>query len=212
MEFAPSSLANPSTIVGSTLSGVTIVASTSSGMTVIGATLSGATIIGGTLSGSTLVGVSVNSGSTINIYALPSEQQIRVNRASGQSVNSGADTKVQHTVEASDVSGVFDNAVNYRMTPTISGTYFAIGSALFINMDDNEMCESKIWKNGSEYAFKRDSIAGTGIDRTVICSAMVAMNGTTDYLEHYCYHNHGSARNVGAGATDTFFHVTRISA
>lgn len=217
MEFVPSSLANPSTVVGATLSGVTIVASTSSGMTSIAATLSGATLVGstvmvgGTLSGTSLINATINSGSTVSVYALPSEQQIRVNRASGQTISTGTDTKVQHTVEESDASGVYDNATNYRMTPTISGTYLAIGSCLFINMDDNEYIESSIRKNGSTVAFKKDCIAGTGIDRTVICTAQVSMNGSTDYLEHYCQHNHGSDRNMGSGATDTYFHVIRIS-
>lgn len=193
MDFVESSLANPSNLVGSTLSGVTIVASTSSGMT--------------------FVDGSISSGTTISPAGLGAQQFVSVHRGgSGQSINASTLTKVQHNTEAFDAAGVYDNATNYRMTPTIAGKYHVVAALLYSNMDDQEMIETHIYKNGSSVAFFRASISGNAIDRCAYVAADIDMNGSTDYLEHYAYHTHGSARNITGDSFSCFFQAIRISA
>ncbi len=201
MDFVPSSLANPSNLVGSTLSGVTIVASTSSGLTLAGTTTITGTVnltgvmLGGTISGTALVSVSVNSGSTISVYALPTRQFVHANRSGSNqgSINNNTFTKVNYTNEVFDAAGVFDLS-NERMTPTIAGKYLVLCAAAFSDAVIGDFINSSIYKNGSQ-------IAQVGVENsnnqnnTIICSAYVDMNGSTDYLEHF-------VRQVNAATTD----------
>lgn len=198
MEFVPSSLANPSTLVGSTLSGVTIVASTASGMTLIGAILSGATI---------------NSGSTVNTYALSAKQYIHVNRnnASQSGLSSAAYTKIQHNTEVADADGVYDNATNYRFTPTVSGVYLVRVSAEVNAIDSGEYANSGIYKNGTLYARGREVSGSAGADVIPAVTAYVSMNGSTDYLEHFVYHNHGTSRTLAGDNESCYFQAMWVS-
>jgi hypothetical protein len=203
MDFVQSSLANPSTVVGATLSGVTIVASTSSGMTSIGATLSGATMVNST----------INSGNTISPYAVTSEQYIHVDRNSvaQSSIASITYTKIQHTREIADASGVYDNATNYRFTPTVSGVFLVRASLEIQAMDSGEYANSAIYKNGSLYARGRDWSGDANLDLLPEVTAYVTMNGSTDYLEHFVYHTHPTDRTVQGDPESTFFQAMWVS-
>jgi hypothetical protein len=76
--------------------------------------------------------------------------------------------------ELFDTGNCFDNATNYRFTPTTPGKYqvsfqvFNGGAAPF----------GGIYKNGAEEYRTQQSVNSTG-------SVLIDMNGTTDYLEFY---------------------------
>jgi hypothetical protein len=232
MDLVPSAPGNGQTFTGLTLSGATIVNSSISGSTFVGGTLSGTTILGGTvsgttllattvsgavifsstLSGATIVNSTINSGSTVNSYATTARQFVSVNRGgSSQSITSGTDVKVQHTTELADADGVFDSVTNYRMTPTVSGTFLVVTAVEFVNLDTNDYAESQIWKTGSKVAYVRIPIAGTGVNRSSTCSALVTVNGSTDYIEHYVHHDHGTSRNIAGDAVNTYMHAIWVS-
>lgn len=201
MDFAPSSLANPATILASALSGVSIVASTISGSTIAGSTLSGTTIvastlsgatfIGGTLSGSSLVGVTVNSGSTISVYALPARQFVHVTKTSGQSINNNSFTKVTYQTEVYDDSNVYSSN---RMTPTVAGKYLVVASVSYDDSVASDFLTSSIYKNGSQVAADSNECVASNTN-SALSSAYVNINGSTDYLEHF-------TRQVNAATTD----------
>jgi hypothetical protein len=223
MDFVPSSLANPSTLVGSTLSGVTIVASTASGTTIIGGTISGSTLvgvtltgstfIGGTLSGTSLVSVTVNSGSTISVYALPTAQFVHVNRSGSDQtgVDHAVATQINYTNEVFDAAGVYSLGDD-KMTPTIAGKYLCIGVTSFISLATGDFFSSMIYKNGSQVARADASVNNTD-NVSAVCIAIVDMNGTTDYLEHYCRQaNLATTDRDLYGSTDkTYFMAMRLS-
>jgi len=105
--------------------------------------------------------------------------------ASDQSSIPGATlTKVQFANTHFDTNSNYDNATNYRFTPTIAGYYQinAIGRASGTSVTTALI---DLFKNGSvlrQLASSRDS---TSSSQTLSGSAVVQMNGTTDYLEIY---------------------------
>ena len=107
-----------------------------------------------------------------------------------QTVSNGANTKIQLANEIFDTDNCFDNTTNYRFTPNVAGKYFVYVKAN-AESSNQEMTRLNVYifKNGSysEYTdiMSRDSnyfrIASG------FYSKIVEMNGTTDYLEAYCY-------------------------
>lgn len=199
MEFAPSSLANPSTITSSTLSGVTIVASTASGLTSIASTLSGATIVSST----------INSGNTVSPYALARPQTVFVHRSlSGQTISNTTATKIHHNSVDNDPDSVFDNVTNYRMTPTVTGTYLLSASVGYLSQVSGYLITSRIYKNGSNWKEARAESVGSNI--TAVISAYVIIT-TGDYLEHYTYQESGGDLDMDSDETVTFFQAMWVS-
>jgi len=141
-------------------------------------------------------------------------QSISVNRngVAQNSIVTATDTKVEHTTEAFDASGVYDNSVNYRLTPTIAGKYLVSASIKLTNLTVNKYVKSMIFKNGALLFSARSYSGDSAEDVIVQAVALVEMNGTTDYLEHYVYHNNGSNRNLDGITNATFFQAIRVSA
>lgn len=109
--------------------------------------------------------------------------------ASGsQSLTSGVATKLQLNVEVFDTNSNFDNATNYRFTPTVAG-YYQINGGVLISFSTNNgfLVFSSIYKNGSEYnrgAMYYTSV-GSAIAQGSSVSSVIYCNGSTDYLELY---------------------------
>ena len=95
-------------------------------------------------------------------------------RNGNQSVTNNVWTKIQMQSEVFDTDSCYDNATNYRFTPTKAGKYqvsfqvFNGGTAPF----------GGIYKNGVEVYRTQQSVNATG-------SVLIDMSGTTDYLEFY---------------------------
>jgi len=119
-----------------------------------------------------------------------------VYRATGQGTNSGA-RKVQLNTEEFDVSGVFDAATNNRFQPTIKGIYL-ITAGVGVGPGPGAW-DANISKNGAALRFLAVSSGG---ETLATGSTLVAMNGTTDYLELWC-NTTNSVMILGA-STQTF--------
>jgi hypothetical protein len=204
MDFVPSSLANPSTLVGSTLSGVTIVSSTITGSTLVAVTLTGSTFIGGAISGAT-----ISSGNTISPYAVSAKQFIHVHRNSvAQSISDATWEKVLYTTEVFDADGVFDLG-NDRITPTIAGKYLCIASAGWAALNSGDQVRTSIYKNGASVSEAIAESAGSNL--AVVATELVDMNGTTDYLEHWVYQDGTGAKDLYGAIDRTYFQVSWYS-
>jgi hypothetical protein len=117
---------------------------------------------------------------------------------SNQSITTSTFTKVQCNTEEFDTNSNYDNATNYRFTPTVAGYYQISGCINFSSTTKVEFLTS-IFKNGSE--FKRGvyiNIPTTTNSNNCPVSALVYFNGTTDYVELYGYLN-GSGSLVFSG-------------
>lgn len=126
-----------------------------------------------------------------------------------QSIANNTNTKVQFDTEDYDALGDYDNTTNYRYTPSIAGKYIVACGGGFLSLADQARAIAYIYKNGALYKRDERQSAGGTARQTPKLATYVDMNGSTDYLEVYVYHNHGSAQNLIAGV-DSYFQAWRI--
>lgn len=117
------------------------------------------------------------SGSTSVVFARPSVSQ---------TVSFGVFTKVNFANEVYDSNSEF---INSRFTPTTAG-YYIVNASLYTGRtsgSDSTLTDVYVYKNGSSVgvagSIKYDSYS----QNLTLPSVIVNMNGTTDYIEIYCY-------------------------
>ena len=108
--------------------------------------------------------------------------------SANQSVNSVTQTKLQFDTESKDTDGCYDPTTNYRFTPTTEG-YYHISAGVTGPLGGGIMNMS-LFKNGSLYV-AQGGRAITTATFGLSLSAVIYMNGSTDYLEVYGYQNNG---------------------
>lgn len=99
-------------------------------------------------------------------------------------LTSTTSTKVPLSNKNFDTANAFDNSTNYRFQPTIAG-YYQINGAVYGNTNTGSLsyCVAHLYKNGSVYRSQYEYIS-TG-SNTVSVSAIIYLNGSTDYVELY---------------------------
>jgi hypothetical protein len=129
--------------------------------------------------------------------------------ASTQSLSNATWTKLTFNAEEFDTASCFDSTTNYRFTPTVAG-YYQVNLSIYFDYTVSQFSNAAgaIYKNGS--AFKNISQQGYGGYGTGIVSALIYMNGTTDYLEGYAYISGGSGPAILSNSSSniTFFQAS----
>lgn len=126
--------------------------------------------------------------------------------ASNQSISSSTNVKIPFNTEEFDTNSNYDNATNYRFTPTVAG-YYQINSAIG-SIAGSTRAFAMIYKNGSEFKRGNDSSASVN---SVALSSLVYANGSTDYFEIYLYTNVGGT-NLGGGNNISYFQASLVRA
>jgi hypothetical protein len=98
-----------------------------------------------------------------------------------------------------------------KFTPTVAGTYLIVLGIYWTAAVDQAFILPRIAKNGTLYAGGSARASGTG-DQGNLMIAIVAMNGSTDYIEAYAYQDSGSNKTISGNAGFTFFGGARIAA
>lgn len=121
-------------------------------------------------------------------------------RSTGQTITTSTYTKVQLDTEVVDSDGTYDNATNYRHTPTVAGSYLYITCVSASTLGDQKGLVANLYKNGAQAAV--NFINASGATGTLaVATAVFEMNGSTDYVESYIWHNHGSNQTtIAVGA------------
>ena len=143
--------------------------------------------------------------------AAPNSYVFHVDKnGSDQTISASTYTKIQFNNEVIDNKSCFDSATNYRFTPTDPATYFiklqvqgnpeSVGNALL----------GGIYKNGTIIAQGRQVSAAAGTNLCVEVSTVVAMNGSTDYIEGYAYIGGSTSRTIDGAVTGTFMYGFRL--
>jgi hypothetical protein len=130
----------------------------------------------------------------------------------GQTINNATDTKVQINVELFDTDNCFDPTTNYRFTPTVAGYYQVNGNVIYAGGATGGNVFARIHKNGSTYALGGLGNTGAvGVGAAAHVSALVDMNGTTDYLELYTSQFFGTSKALQTGSDSVYFdaHLVR---
>jgi hypothetical protein len=117
------------------------------------------------------------------------------------SVSTATWTKVPVNVEEFDTNANYDNATNYRFTPTVEG-YYQINGQVNISSSTTTRLLCAIRKNGSEFRLGTDLAT---IGNRVNVSSLIYMNGTTDYVELWVFVTGTSLTFTGSGQSDKYF-------
>jgi hypothetical protein len=105
--------------------------------------------------------------------------------ASNQSIPQAAATKIQWTTEDFDTNNDFDNATNYRFTPTVAGKYLLTFQGTLNGIADQIQLNIHLYNS-----------SGAGVDQSMGFSCVVDANGSTDYFEIYITHGSAGANNL----------------
>jgi hypothetical protein len=126
---------------------------------------------------------------------------------SDQTVTGSTATKIQFNTETFDTDSCYDPTTNYRFTPNKAGYYEVTCQILF--QGAGAFGEVSIYKNGAQVTVHRDGPQeGIGYAQAV---DLISMNGTTDYLEGYCYIQNGAGdEKVLAYSTTSYFNAVWI--
>ena len=103
---------------------------------------------------------------------------------SNQSISSSTHTKVQCSVEEFDTNSNYDTS-NYRFTPTVAGYYHITGAIRCDASSSLGRSIVNIYKNGTSW--KRGNDINNALGWNVVVSAVIYLNGSTDYVELYSY-------------------------
>ena len=137
--------------------------------------------------------------------------------SAGQSVSPSTNTKAQLNTKSStnnatafDTHGYFDNVTNYRYTPLIAG-YYLFAAGIFGTATSAVNVQTFIYKNGSQIAYGLSGVQAN-VNANPNCSAVVYMNGTTDYVELWGQVGGGSSNSFNGGVAGTYLSGAMIRA
>jgi hypothetical protein len=116
-------------------------------------------------------------------------------------------TKVIFDVEEFDTN---NNFASSSFTPTVAG-YYTITAR--VDLSPTAEVLPVLYKNGvafKRFTYNTSPSGGTQWGGTVSC---IYMNGTTDYLEFYCYQSSGgTSKNSSAAQAVTYFNGAMVRA
>lgn len=163
-----------------------------SSLTLLGDTSGSVVLDAPAVSGSTTITLAPQSG-TLNVAG----PAFSAYANSGTSIPNATWTKVIYNSEGFDTANCY-STTNYRFTPNVAG-YYQISAMTRFGSITATIIGFSIYKNGSFYATGGGSAVSSGYVYPTV-SALVDLNGTTDYVEIYTYQNSG-----GSATTDNGF-------
>jgi hypothetical protein len=116
-----------------------------------------------------------------------------------QTLSSGVTTKITFTTSEFDTTGGM--YASSRFTPTVAG-YYQVGAGLAMATSVTGV-QLLLYKNGSPYKYLFNIISVTVVNGASGGSALVYLNGSTDYIE--IYGAFASGQNTVAQAVTTYF-------
>ena len=126
--------------------------------------------------------------------------------SSDLNVTDGVITKVPCNTKEFDTNSCYDNSTNYRFTPNVAGYYQVIVQCYYnTNATRPSSFYNLIYKNGSAVKTNYLYVTTSILLGQAPLTALIYMNGSTDYLEFYARASGGSSEFFSAGATNTFF-------
>jgi hypothetical protein len=123
-----------------------------------------------------------------------------VSLTSNVNISHDTPTLVPYNNKILDTDNCYDNSSQFRFTPTTSGKYFIFASNRFSTGTDIDNIFIVLRKNGSE--IKRVYSRHEWYE-TIALNFIVDMNGSSDYLDVFCYHALGSTVAVAGDSVAT---------
>ena len=116
-----------------------------------------------------------------------------------QSATSSSFTKIAYNTKLFDTATAYDATTNYRFQPTVAG-YYQVNASMGSSASVTGGINIYIYKTGSLYS-RGSNVANSNYGPDVTISALVYLNGSSDYIEIYGYQNSGGALNIGSNAS-----------
>lgn len=126
-------------------------------------------------------------------------------RNSIQAISASIFTKCQLNTELWDTNNTFDSITNYRHTPTTAGKYLYVGQIAIASLLDGKKIIGELRLNGTAVA-DNISVQGGNTDAYVQVSKIIDMNGSTDYVELYCF----TTDALNTIANQVFLQATKV--
>ena len=128
----------------------------------------------------------------------------RVNSANSTTDN--VETKISFGTEVFDTDSAYDTSTSKFTVPSgKAGKYFIYARVRVDSATDSEIYDIKIFKNGTSVAVGVNWHHGYSKNYEV--STVVDLNGSTDYIEGYVFHNYGSDRSSEFDSTGTICYM-----
>ena len=128
-----------------------------------------------------------------------------------QTVTANTFTKMQATVKEFDTASAYDNATNYRFTPLVAGYYQVTGQISPSSTTSVTRSLTSIYKNGS--SFKVGIDVNTATAGRTNATALIYLNGSTDYVEFYFLLNGvGTLSLATSTGADNYFQAVMVRA
>jgi hypothetical protein len=153
-----------------------------------GATSGSITLESPSVSGSNTLTLPANTGTVITTGSTfaGTGPAFSATMSTGQTITSSTFTKINFNTEAWDTNSNYDTST-YRFTPTVAG-YYQVNCSIDAGASTlATRVLANIYKNGSAYRFGTNLGTSAGDSFSSICTSLVYMNGTTDYIECYGY-------------------------
>ena len=155
--------------------------------------------------GSTILTVDGSGNITPSNQLYPKVPAFSAYGSSSQTLSSATWTKIQMGTEEFDTTNDFDNATNYRFTPSVAG-YYQVNGQIQPNASYTGGAIS-LYKNGS--SFKYGNYDTNNAYGGQVLSTLVYLNGSTDYIELYSYFSTGQA--IANGHKFCYFQAHLVS-
>jgi hypothetical protein len=129
-------------------------------------------------------------------------------QSSSQTISNNTVTKIQFQTEEFDTANAFDNTTNYRFTPQVAG-YYQVNCGIGNSSGFGNGVEVLfgIAKNGGIVKYVWDITSNIAIMNG---TALIYMNGSTDYLEIYFAQYSGSSKTINANSQVTYFQASMV--
>ena len=143
-----------------------------------------------------------------NLAKVPNSPAFSAVPSGTQSIGVATQTKLTFATEEFDTNSNYDNTTNYRFQPTVAG-YYQVNLGIQLASGQTVLI-GYIYKNGSNFkSASRDS--ATANQTTLTTSALVYLNGSTDYIEAFIYTS-AAATVTNAGQWNFFqAHLARAA-
>ena len=126
-------------------------------------------------------------------------------KTTDQSVTTSTFTKAALSTELFDSDGCYDNATNYRFTPTTAGKYFIYGHIYPDGSSFPTSWSVRIYKNGSSIATSNFDSSEASQLGTISIASIIELNGSTDYVELFGKCTQGGSPFFIGGQTILYF-------
>ena len=129
--------------------------------------------------------------------------------SASQVITSATYTKLQIQTEEFDTNSNY-NTSTYRFTPTVAGYYQVSGGMGWYSPGTQSIEFVTIYKNGG--IFKHLNYLNLNTSGVLAGSALIYLNGTTDYVELYGYVSSTNTITVQGNQAQTYFQACLVRA